>query len=197
MLTQHAIRVLRALLASVILLWALPASAQNECQTDADGIVNGVRCLRMNGRFYGTGPGKGVEAGSILDDPAFTAVTLTESGTDHVLEFTRRSDEDPITLTLADTTDGVLTSAAWSTANQTLTLTLSTGGTVPVALSGLETAAEVSMPRSPTAIADRLTRSDLIAGDQHHAYTRHRQPRHHRRGSGGGRGRCSKRRLLG
>ena len=40
--------------------------------------------------------------------------------------------------------DGVLASAVWSTANQTLTLTLADGTTIQVALSGLETQAEVA-----------------------------------------------------
>ena len=60
--------------------------------------------------------------------------------------------------------DGVLSAASWSTATQTLTLTLVDGTAIPVALSGLETQAEVTAAID-AAIANRLARSDIVAGN--------------------------------
>ena len=57
----------------------------------------------------------------------------------------------------------MLATAVWNTATQTLTLTLDDGTNIPVALSGLETQAEVATAIA-AALANRLVRSDIIAG---------------------------------
>ena len=36
------------------------------CQTSTTGVVGGVNCLRLNGRFFSAGPGSGVEAEAIV-----------------------------------------------------------------------------------------------------------------------------------
>ena len=113
----------------------------------------------MNGRFFTTGPGKGVETEALLGfhvtDVSSASDTLTidyidSAGTAQSLDFASGA--------------AGLASATWSTANQTLTLTLVDGTNIPVALSGLETQAEVATAIT-AAIANRLTRADIIAGN--------------------------------
>ena len=132
------------------------ANAQDTlCRNAAAGQVDGVPCFPLDGRFYRAGPNDGIELdaikGTVVADVTGTANTLT-------IHFADGATED---VTVVE--DGVLANAAWSTANQTLTLTLDDGTAINVALSGLETAAEVDAAIT-AAIADRLTRSDLIAG---------------------------------
>ena len=138
-----------AALALALVFLAAPATAQTDCRGATTGFVNGVRCFALDGRFHAGGPGKGVEAGSIIAD-----------GTADNTTFLRGDNEWAVP---APPSDGVLATATWSTANQTLTLTLADGTDIPVALSGLETVAEVQAAIT-AALANRLVRSDIIAG---------------------------------
>ena len=130
------------------------------CQTSTTGVVGGVNCLRLNGRFFSAGPGSGVEGEALL---GFRVTDVSEASGTLTVDFIDSSGAtDSLDYTGAE--DGVLASATWSTANQTLTLTLADGTTIPVALSGLETQAEVTAAIN-AAIANRLVRSDIIAGN--------------------------------
>ena len=152
---------LLAVLALAAGLWSAPANAQqlSPCQASS-GSVNGVSCLRMNGRFFTTGPGKGVETEALLGLQRHRRFAASDTLT---IDYRDDSAGTAQSLDFASGADG-LASATWSTANQTLTLTLVDGTNIPVALSGLETQAEVAAAIT-AAIANRLTRADIIAGN--------------------------------
>ena len=101
---------------------------------------NSIPCYPLDGRFYGPGANKGVETDALLGfrvtDVSEASGTLTvdfidSAGTAGSLDYTGAG-------------DGVLASGSFSTANQTLTLTLADGTNIPLSLSGFETAAEVT-----------------------------------------------------
>ena len=147
---------MRTILATLALLAGLALGAPetvaqtSPCQASTTGAVGGIPCQGLPGRFYAPGAGTGIESEAIL-----------ATGTADDTTFLRGDGTWEVPVVAAD---GVLATAVWSTANQTLTLTLADGTTIPVALSGLETQAEVSAAIA-AAIANRLTRSDIIAGN--------------------------------
>ena len=110
------------------------------CQASTTGAVGGIPCQRLPGRFFAPGAGTGVETEALL---GFNVTDVSAASGTLSIDY-NDSAGDPQTLDFAGAEDGVLASATWSTANQTLTLTLADGTTMPVALSGLETQAEVT-----------------------------------------------------
>ena len=156
---------MRTILATLAILAGLAvggpetAAQTSPCQSATGGVVNGIPCQRLPGRFYAPGAGTGVETEALL---GFNVTDVSSASGTLTIDFIDSSGAAD-SLDFAGAEDGVLASATWSTANQTLTMTLADGTTIPVALSGLETVAEVQTAIA-AAIANRLTRSDIVAG---------------------------------
>ena len=157
---------MRTILATLAILAGLAVSGPetaaqtSPCQSATGGVVNGIPCQRLPGRFYAPGAGTGVETEALL---GFNVTDVSSASGTLTIDFIDSSGAAD-SLDFVGAEDGVLASATWSTATQTLTMTLADGTTIPVALSGLETVAEVQTAIA-AAIANRLTRSDIVAGN--------------------------------
>ena len=98
-----------------------------------------VLTVQSDGSVAAAAATGGVSSADIAD--SFTGATYASD----TLTLTRRSGTNPVTLTITSggAADGVITGATFNASTQQLTVTRSVGGTVPINLSGLQTAAEV------------------------------------------------------
>ena len=181
-------------LAVIMLLVVLPVSAQSSpCQTSADRRVNNIPCLPLDGRYYGPGPGKGVESEAVLgkmSDAQLPAILTEASVSGSTLTITGQDDAGTATTThftsVAGQADGVVTAGQFSNNNEDLDLTVTTGGTdttvsidVPAAIRQGATLSDddpedVVITGAEEGTSTEVSRSDHVhAGDRQRAFGTH------------------------